>query len=135
VYEKSTLTLLENTVWGTDRSRITYYSRVTSDNLWPLSENKSYEENVLITRHGTEGIEVLPDETSSASYRVSVEDFENITVPAGTFECYRISTRTLEGSPVEDRWYSGVVKNFVRIVNHQYGENFDLFTYEISQVP
>jgi hypothetical protein len=130
-YGKSTLRLLVKVIWGADRDETTYFRRTSLDNLWPLFENKGYGEEVQIERFGGVGIEGWHDPIVSVNYEVHVEAFETIAVPAGEFECFRISTRTPEGTLIEERWYSGTVKNFVKIADYQAGENLELIDYEL----
>lgn len=130
-YEKSTLMIIEKTVWNVDRAETTYFRRTHLDNLWPLAENVSITQEVQIERFGVRGVEGWSDPSISTSYVIAVEAVENTAVLAGTFECYLISTRTLEGSLVEERWYSDTVKNFVKIVDYQAGETLELSAYEL----
>jgi hypothetical protein len=142
MYEKSTLALVGETIYAplerAENSLITSFTRTLADNLWPLEnamvENLEIREDVEIEWSGVRAGEPwpgLPDPTSR-TYQVSVEDFVKVAVRAGTFECFKILWRTLEGEPVETRWYSDEVKNFVKIVDHTTGETLELSDYGLT---
>jgi hypothetical protein len=132
LYAKSTLAVVEETVGNAENSRTTYFRRTLPENLWPLSENVEFTEEVQVERRGVIQGKVWQDPPASASYEVSVGRSENLTVQGVTFECFRISRRTPQGALVEERWYSDLVRNFVKVVDHRTGENVELSSYAVS---
>jgi len=66
------------------------------------------------------------DETTTTT-RIKVEAVENITVPAGTFSCYKIVIYDENGQNIlSTRWFSMEAKTAVRIENYEAGE-FQIF--------
>jgi hypothetical protein len=68
--------------------------------------------------------------TSTETYRV--EEIEDVTVPAGTFECYRAVRYDNSGSPVATSWYSDEVRWFVKETDHESGAETVLVSYSLS---
>lgn len=64
---------------------------------------------------------------------IRVEDIENITVPAGVFNCYRIVTYDEIGqSPISAKWFSVDAKNVIRNENYLMSERSELLSYYIQ---
>ena len=78
------------------------------------------------------------DETNTIT-RIKVEAVENITVPAGTFSCYKIVTYDESGQNIVSmRWFSMKAKTAVRIENYDTGEfeifeTAELLSYSVQQ--
>lgn len=71
-------------------------------------------------------IRMWRDETTTTT-RIKVEAVENITVPAGTFSCYKIVTYDETGQNILSiRWFSMKAKTAVRTENYEAGE-FEIF--------
>jgi len=71
-------------------------------------------------------IRYMHDETTRMT-RMKIEAVENITVPAGTFSCYKIVTYDETGRNIlSTRWFSMEAKTAVRTENHETGE-FEIF--------
>jgi hypothetical protein len=87
----------------------------------------------------------------TADLSATVDALEEVTVPAGAFESYRITVRreyrgeatgrhTQSGNTVDTFWYSPVVKNFVKRTYRDYGAGVssspierELISYSIGQ--
>lgn len=80
-------------------------------------------------------------EKTTTTKRIKVEAFENITVPAGTFSCYKIVTYDKTGQKaLSIRWVSMEAKTAVRTENYKTGEfeifeTTELLSYSIQQLP
>jgi hypothetical protein len=87
----------------------------------------------------------------TADLSATVDALEDVTVPAGTFNSYRITVRreyrgeatgrqTQAGNTVDTFWYSPVVKNFVKRTFRDYGTGVssspierELISYSFAQ--
>jgi len=66
-------------------------------------------------------------EETTATTRIRVEAVENITVPAGTFSCYKLVTYDETGqNTLSIRWFSIEAKTAVKTENYEMGE-FEMF--------
>lgn len=88
-----------------------------SDNMWPL---KVGEEFTLTENRVTEG--------TVKSYLVTVETVENVTTPAGTFECPKI-VYYYNSTVTKIEWYSPQVKWFVKIEDKLFKQTVELQSY------
>ncbi len=88
-----------------------------SENMWPLRVDKEF---TLIENRVSEG--------TVLSYLVRVETIENVTTPAGVFECpkivyYRNNTAT------KNEWYSPQIKWYVKTEDKQFKQTIELQSY------
>jgi len=86
---------------------------------WPLETGKEIKVVEHITRTTTysdTGDTDTETETRTTTYRV--EKVEGITVPAGTFMCFKIVRYNEAGKRVETRWYSEEAKWYVKVIGH-----------------
>ena len=58
--------------------------------------------------------------TTPVAFTVKVEGMEQITVPAGTFECYHIVWYVDGDRAAIERWFSTEVKGVVKEINRLY---------------
>jgi len=71
--------------------------------------------------------------------RTKVEAFENVTVPVGTFSCYKIVTYDETGQSILSiKWFSMEAKTAVRTENYETGEfkifeTTELLSYSVQQ--
>ncbi|HEX7890002.1 MAG TPA: hypothetical protein VF522_11640 [Ramlibacter sp.] len=73
---------------------------------WPLKVGKSWTRNVTMTVHATD--QVIPVET-----QITVEAYEDVTMPAGTFKAWRV--RTVDNLGNEDvQWFSSDLTVFIK---------------------
>lgn len=69
---------------------------------------------------------------STTTTHIKVEALENVTVPAGTFSCYKIVTYDEMGqTPLSTRWFSMEAKTVVKSVNYETVEKSELRSYSI----
>ncbi len=99
---------------------------------WPLEVGKSWTRAQRVTNHGTK-------QTTSYELTQKVEAYEDVTVPAGTFKTFRISTVNSLGDD-NMLWFSPDLGIFVKQVNkrtdkHAQGpgtQNSELISYSRS---
>lgn len=98
---------------------------------WPLAVGNEYTvtENLttIITAMGT-----TESENESQTNTYKVEALEDITVPAGTFECFRVVEYDETGGKMVTTWYSDQVRNTVREEDHETGGTQDLVSYSLK---
>ena len=98
--------------------------------LWPLKVGKE----VTRTETTTTTIEILGEtetETEKETYTERVERIEDITVPAGTFRCFKIVEYDEHGSVSDEMWYSDEVKQSVKEISYKDGETTELKSYSV----
>ncbi len=78
---------------------------------WPLAEGMQWSEEGNIV--------VVVVSTTPVAFTVKVEGIEEVTVDAGTFECYHIVWYSDAGAAIE-RWFSTEVKGVVKEINRLY---------------
>ena len=127
---KTTLEPRVDRVFGGDRDQISTLTYTYSADPWPLAVGKSYTVGVSASTDYTVG-EGGETHSSSRSLEVTVENIENVSVPAGVFECFKIVTRE-GGTLVETSWYSDVVKREVKRVDHSTGGYVELTSYQVG---
>ncbi|UCG70410.1 MAG: hypothetical protein JSV09_05185 [Thermoplasmata archaeon] len=88
---------------------------------FPLTIGKSW------TAHTTQSVygELTGYDNITIIDNYTVEDTENVTVKAGTFECYRIKVD--DGSGILTYiWYSSIIKNIVKISSESMGHSMTI---------
>ncbi len=101
------------------------------EGLWPLTvgtELTIIETDTIVI---TIGGETYPT-TMSGTITIKVEAIEEITVPSGTFTCFKIVTYDENGEPILTQWYSDEVKNIVKTVDHETGDRYELLSYSLQ---
>ncbi len=61
-----------------------------------------------------------------------VEGFEQITVPAGDFTCYKIVKYNEDNEKLKTKWYSDEVKSNVKVIDYLKNEVAELISYSVS---
>lgn len=110
-------------------SRTNYSYEFLDGPLWPLSVGKKVR---IIERWSTteeytcDTDQKAHSSSSTVVYTYEVERVESITVPAGTFRCFKI-LRYVEGTDkgIYARWYSPDVRNTVKITEIYSAEGYD----------
>ena len=101
--------------------------------LFPLEVGKEVEVTQTITQTRTmQG--TTQTETGSATGTFIVEKIEVITVPAGTFRCFKIVEYDEHGTPVDTGWYSDKVKSidYVKSIDLETGDTTELVSYSVQ---
>ena len=96
-----------------DKPLITWEPGLTWD--WPLEEGKTWTHNHRMTIHATN--QTIPFQTTQ-----KVEAYEDVTVPAGTFKAFKISTSDTLGNESVS-WYSPELGIFVKQINTRTANN------------
>ena len=102
-----------------------------SNDKWPLEVGKECD----VIKTTTFSLTVLDEtstETETETCTVKVEAREEITVPAGTFTCFKIVEYAENGDISSTWWYSDRTKLEVKSINHETGETNELKSYIVS---
>ncbi len=102
-----------------------------SDDRWPLEVGKEVEVIETSTTSMDLAGEAM-DETETITSMYKIEAIENITVQAGTFECYKIVKSNESGEIELTKWYSDEVKAKVKEIDHEMGETQELISYSVK---
>ena len=70
-------------------------------------------------------------QTMTDTYTYTVERIAEITVPAGTFRCFKIVKYDKSGNAVSTYWTSDEVKHEVKVIDHVNEETTELVSYSI----
>jgi len=70
-------------------------------------------------------------ETEVDTYTFRVERIEDITVPAGTFRCFKIVEYDEHGTVSDEEWYADEPKINVKSIDHETGEIMELKSYSV----
>jgi len=110
--------------------RNTYSYEWPDGPLWPLSIGKKVRviESAYEATEYTDTGETTNRHSSTMVYTYEVEGVESVTVPAGTFRCFKV-LRYIEGldTSIRTEWYSPDVKNWIKTT-----ESFSTEEYEAS---
>ena len=100
--------------------RLGYLARVTGDRTvrratppedwqWPLQVGKSWSATVTWTDGPAQ------DRRFVLTGVWTVEAYEDVKTPAGTFKAFRVSRREIESGASQDFWYSSAVQGWVKV--------------------
>ena len=110
---------------------VEYSYEFGGDPLFPLKVGGENEVVEMLTSTRT-----IMGETSTESetsvYTNRVEKIEEVTVPAGTFECFKIVEYDEDGNPTSTSWYSDEVRWPVREEDYELGEVVRLVQYSLK---
>jgi hypothetical protein len=80
---------------------------------WPMMVGKEWK-----SAYTSENL--LEKSSQKYEYRLKVAGLEEVTVPAGTFEAFKIEVYgAYSGSLLDERWYSPRVKHYVKLKRYQ----------------
>ena len=85
-----------------------------------------------VTMHST--IKASGREDNVTETDTSIQEvvrIEEITVQAGTFECFKIATHDETGMKISESWYSDDVKNDVKYTNYEEGYTIELKSHSM----
>lgn len=104
---------------------------ISSGSRWPLEVGNE----IVITESSVTNIEAgeetyTEDETETKTYKVEL--IEEITVEAGTFECFKTVEYDENGENVSTKWYSDKVKTNVKDIDYETGETQELVSYSVK---
>jgi len=113
------------------RGTTTYSYQFVGDMLYPLQMKKECQVVQTIT---TTIKETGESNTETNTYMFKVENIEQITVPAGTFKCFKIVMYDKDGTPVTTKWESDETKLYmVKGVDPQNNVTTELVSYSVSK--
>lgn len=114
--------------WVDATATITYVYDYPPEGKWPLEVGKEWSYLRTVT------LDPLLIPVQSDPWDVEVWELEEVTVAAGTFNCFKIVHYDAGGL---DIWYSEVVKNAVKkmdwFVSYDEPETWELVSYSIEQ--
>jgi len=93
----------------TNGGRTTRLATPPEDWQWPLQVGKSWSATVTWTDHGEKEREFVLTSVWT------VEGYETVKTPAGTFKAFKVSRREIESGASEEFWYSPAVKGWVKL--------------------
>ena len=70
-------------------------------------------------------------ETEERIYTHVVEGIEDITVPAGTFRCFKVVEYNEQGNIDSIDWYADKAKVNVKSIDHETGDIMELQSYSV----
>ncbi len=97
---------------------------------WRLTVGNEWSETEIQSQAVSLGGKTPAIKTTAFNTKFRIESIESITVPAGTFECFKIVFLTSAGQVTEENWYSLAVKNWVKCRSTSNGESFELASYK-----
>ncbi|MBN2029924.1 hypothetical protein JW824_06725 [bacterium] len=116
---------------GTIELTLNYSYEYFDTLMYPLEIGKTWKvietENAITSVMGENHIY-----DSTFVYINKIEKVEEITVPAGTFDCFKIVSYNEEGQMTMTWWYSDDAKNDIKEYNHETGEDLVLTSYSIK---
>jgi hypothetical protein len=126
--DKTTLFPIKN---ETSDGTITYSYQFQGDTLYPLKINKECKAVETITATSKETGE---SNTETNTFTFKVENIEQITVPAGTFNCFKVVEYDTNNNPVAIQWESKETKMYmVKAVESQSNATTELVSYSVSK--
>ena len=114
-----TLSILRTELMGIHEGTSIIISTVTSIDYpdgapWPLEIDNTFTLVKRITSSVTYGEDTQTDPEILETSHWVVEGKEDVTVPAGVFDCYKLSQYTEDNALQSRRWYSNDIKNDVK---------------------
>lgn len=99
---------------------------------YPREVGKEYEVMETLTK-STTMVGEITTETEENTYIYKIEKVEEITVPAGTFECFKEVQYSKTGmTALETTWYSETAKFSVKKIDHETGDTTELKSYSLK---
>ncbi|MFC1847704.1 hypothetical protein ACFLXV_00115 [Chloroflexota bacterium] len=109
----------------------TYSYEPGNRSLFPLQVGDELEQTVTLYRpYDLMGQEEVLTQTYTHICRVEAE--EEITVPAGTFICFRIVDYDEDNNAVITQWYSDEAKTYIKTVRHDIEFVDELISYSLQ---
>lgn len=98
--------------------------------LFPLKVGKQVTRTETTTTT-TEILDEIETETEMETYTRIVESIEDVTVPAGTFRCFKVVEYNEYGRVSSETWYSDEVKANVKEIDYEDGGGIELQSYSV----
>jgi hypothetical protein len=100
--------------------------------LWPLKVGKEVTATETKTTTTIYAGQPQPTQTETKTSTYKVEGTEEITVSAGTFQCFKIVEYDQNGEKLSTKWHSDKVKADVKTEKYETGESQELASYSVS---
>lgn len=97
------------------------------EDVWPIEVGKE----VTATMTVIENSSLSGTRSTTKTVTLKVEKRENITVPAGTFTCFKVDSYEY-GYKTATSWYSDNAKHYVKRIDYTTGETHELVSYLIQ---
>jgi len=97
---------------------------------WPLAVGKESTMVEKITTVTT-AMGETDTQTKTETYTCKVEKMEDVTVPAGTFKCFKLVQYDEAGKKVSVSWHSDEVRNDVKVIEYDTGMTMELESYSV----
>lgn len=125
-------TQFTGTMMGSPFTQVTDYDyRFPDESWWPLEVGKEITVMETLTMTLTSmGQKTAETKRKTSTYEVVRK--EDITVPAGTFMCFKIVEYDTDGKKLSEKWYSDEVKGEVKYIDYDTGETTELKSYSVS---
>lgn len=108
------------------------YSYTYSNEQYPLKIGNTWDVTETLTTTFT-FMDETETETEQNIYTYEVEKIEEITVPAGTFSCFKILQYNDSDSLLSTSWVSDKTKYFnVKEIDNESGDTSELISYSVS---
>ncbi len=108
--------------WGEPHTWIRDYAyKYPMAGKWPLEIGKEYTR--VQTRIGVENVTSV----------IGVEKWEDVSVPAGKFPCFKLVYYDENSDIRRTEWYSGLVKRNIKWVDSETGETWELTSYSTEE--
>ncbi len=110
------------------------YSQNYSESPFPYEVGKSWHVNEIETTKVMVGEDITEkDDKWEYASNYEIEKIETITVPAGTFKCFKIMKYDEDESPMETYWRSDKVKLYdVKSYDYDTDVTYELISYSVS---
>ncbi len=110
-----------------------YADYITGYIHYPLAVGRQWEVEEVATITFT-AMEQKQTETKTNTYVYKVEEIEQITVPAGTFKCFKIVQYDKNGNSIKTSWVSDQTKHHeIKEIDHATGDVLELVSYSVSR--
>jgi hypothetical protein len=133
-YDKATMNTVSMDYNFVDKDQIRSATfQVTGDEAYPLFVGKTYKQVEVITL--TTGNSTMPSsQDSTTTTTTKVEAIETITVPAGTFKCFKVVKYDEDGDIKQISWRSADTKYFqVKMADPNVpDEIYELISYSVN---
>jgi len=108
-----------------------YSYEIVEGSYWPLVVGNEFRMEGTETTTVTMNDEVLSEDTMEVTYLGRVETEEEIEVPAGTFDCFKMVMTDEDENLLYLGWYSDQVKSQVKSISYDEGGSV-IYTMELE---
>lgn len=120
-------------VTGGQTINFVYVSQITRSGASPwrlFVGNEWREQESQLQKYGTAQNPTTKTVLMDTVFKI--EAIETITVPAGTFKCFKIGFYFPNGTKFEENWFSVEAKNWIKMKSLVGDESFELFAHSVK---